>query len=86
MTGTATAETEMTISVSLMGSDTVEVTLNGKGTVADVIALAAEKLGVEINADRVGLVRNGEQVAADTTVEPGDTVAAAPQVRNGLTA
>lgn len=83
MTDTQPATTPDEVRISIMGSDTVTVTLEGPGTVADVIALAAEKLGVELNPERVALVKDGQQVNPDEPVTGGETVTAAPRVANG---
>lgn len=82
MTDTATPDTEG-VRISIMGSETLTVQLVGKGTVADVVAEAAEKLGVEVNPERVAFVKDGQQVAPDAPVTAGETVTAAPRVANG---
>ena len=71
------------VRISIMGSDTTTVTIEGAGTVADVVAAGAEKLGVEVNPDRVAFVADGQQVTGDTPVQAGQTVTAAPRVANG---
>jgi len=71
------------VRISIMGSDTTTVSITGAGTVADVVAAGALKLGVELNTERVAFVADGKQVAADTPVAAGQTVTAAPRVANG---
>lgn len=82
MADTATLEPGE-VRISIMGSETTTVEITGDGTVADVVAAAAEKLGVEVNPERVAFVADGQQVAADEPVTGGQTVTAAPRVANG---
>ncbi len=76
------------VTVSIMGSDGLEVTItneNGQPFTAETVLIkAAAALGLTgFKTSSVGVVRNGQPAQLDTPVQPGDLVSAAPRVSNG---
>jgi hypothetical protein len=74
-----------TIRVTFLGTDRVNVTVEGpEEAAADVLYRAAKAANVELDLAAMSLVLNGTEVdPADATVSPGDRLTASGHTSNG---